>query len=98
LVDLLRYNRKIRYRTQGSGWSNKKESVVKDDGASEHYVGRKFIDELTCQGPALLANDAGWMILERININAEDGIEKCQRVKLKIQLSVSCVYELEFTI
>jgi hypothetical protein len=55
---------------------------VKDDGASENYVGRKFIDELKHQGATLQAKEAGWMIVETANIKAEDGIEKCQRVKL----------------
>jgi len=69
---------------------------VKDDGASENYVGQMFIDKLKCQRAALCAKGAGWMIVEMANINAEDGIEKCQRVKFKLQLSVSYVYQAEF--
>jgi len=42
--------------------------------------------------------EAGWMIVETANIKAEDGIEKHQRVKLKLRLGASDVYEAEFTI
>jgi len=72
--------------------------VVKEDGASENYVGRKFIEELKRQGAALQAKEAGWMVVETANIKAEDGIEKRQRVQLKLRLGVSYVYEAEFTI
>ena len=58
--------------------------VVKDDGASENYVGQKFIEELKRQWAALQAKEAGWIIVETANIMAEDGIKKCQRVKLKL--------------
>jgi hypothetical protein len=46
VVDLLRINGKIRYQTKGGWWMSKKARVVKDDGGSENYVGRKFIEEL----------------------------------------------------
>jgi len=72
--------------------------VVKNDGASENSVGRKFIDELKQEGAALQAPEAGWMIVEPANLKAEDGIEKRQRVKLKLRLGASYVYEAEFTI
>jgi len=58
VVDLLRFNGKIRFQTKGGWWSSKTASVVKDDGASEHYVGWKFIEELKCQGAALQAKEA----------------------------------------
>jgi len=51
---------------------------VKDNGSSENYVSQKIIDELKRQGAALSAQDAGWMILEMANVDAEDGIEKRQ--------------------
>jgi len=38
------------------------------------------------------------MIVEMANIKAEDGIKKCQRVKSKLRLGESYVYEAEFTI
>ena len=98
VVDLLRFNGKKRFQTKGGWWSSKKARVVKDDGASENYVGRKFIEELKRQGAALQAKEAGWMIVETANIKAEDGIEKRQRVKLKLRLGASYVYEAEFTI
>jgi len=44
------------------------------------------------------AKKAGWIIVETANINAEDGIQKHQRVKLKLRLSVSYVYEAEYMI
>jgi len=84
VVDLVRFNGKIRYQTKGEWWSSKKARVVKEDGASENYVGRKFIEKIKCQGAAIQAEEAGWMILETANIKGEDGIEKRQRVKLKL--------------
>jgi hypothetical protein len=98
VVDLLRFNGKIRYQMKGGWWSSKKARVVKNDGASENNVGRKFIEELKCQGAALQAKEAGWMIVETANIKAEDGIKKGQRVKLKLRLGASYVYDAEFTI
>jgi len=38
------------------------------------------------------------MIVEMANANAEDGIEKCQRVKLKVWLGASYVYEADFVV
>jgi hypothetical protein len=75
VVDLLRFNGKKRFQTKGGWWSSKKARVVKDDGASENYVGRKFINERQRQGAALRAKEVGWMIVETANIKAEDGIE-----------------------
>jgi len=98
VVNMLRFNGKIRYQTKGGWWSNKKARLVKDDGVSVNYVGRQFIEELKWQGAALQAKEAGWMIVETANIKAEDGIEKRQRVKLKLRLSASYVYDAEFTI
>jgi len=98
VVDLLRFNEKISYQTKGGWWSSEKARVVKDDGLSENYVGRKFIDELKRQGATLQAKEAGWMIVKTANIKAEDGIEKRQRVKLKLQLGACYVYEVKFTI
>jgi hypothetical protein len=84
VVDLLRFNGKVRYQTKGGWWSSKKARVVKDNGASESYVGWKFNDELKCQGATLCAKEAGWMIVETANIKAKDGIKICQQVKLKL--------------
>ena len=86
VVDLLGFKGKIQYQTIGEWWSSNKASVVKDDGALENYVGRKIIDELQCQGAALSAQDAGWMIVDMTNVNSEDRIEKCQQVTLKLRL------------
>jgi len=97
VVHLLRFNGKIRYQTKEGWWSSNKERVVKDDGASENYVGRKFIEQLKRQGAAQQAKEAGWMIVGTANIKAEHGIKNHQRVKLKLQLTVSYVYEAEFT-
>jgi len=98
VVNLPRFDGKIRYQMKGGWWSSKKARVVKDNGASENYVGWKFIEELKCKGATLQAKEAGWMIVETANIKAEDGIEKRRRVQLKLRLSVSYVYEAEFTI
>jgi len=98
VVDLLRFNGKIRYQTQGGWWRSKEAGVVKDDGASENYAGQKFIEEPKCQWAAIQAKEAGWMIVDTANIKAEDGIEKSQRVKLKLRLGASYVYQAESTI
>jgi hypothetical protein len=58
VVNLLRINWKMRYQTKGGWWSSKKARVVKDDGASENYVGRMFIEEPKHHGAALQANGA----------------------------------------
>jgi len=71
---------------------------VKDDGASENYVDRKFINELQLQGASLCAKKRRWTIVETANINAEDGIENQERVKLKLRLGASYVYEVDFII
>jgi len=93
VVDLLRFNGKVQYQTNGGWWSSKKARVVKDDGASENYVGRKFIDELTRQGATLSAKYPEWILMETANVNAKNGIEKRQRVTLKLQLGALYVYE-----
>jgi len=87
VVDLPTSNGKIRYQTTDGWWSSKKARVLKDDRASENYVGRTFIDELKRQWAVLSAKDAEWMILETANVNAENGIEKRQRVQLKLRPS-----------
>jgi hypothetical protein len=58
VVDLLRFNKKIRYQMQGGWWSSKMVRVVKDDGASENYMGRKFIEQLKRHWAALQAKEA----------------------------------------
>jgi len=98
VVDQLMFNGKIRYQTKGGWWSSREVRVVKDDGVSENYVGQKSIEELKRQGAALQAKEAGWMIVETANIKAENGTEERQRVKLKLRLGVSYVYEAKFTI
>ena len=92
VVNLLRFNGKIRYQTKGEWWSSKMARVVKDDGASANNVGRKFIEEQRRQGAALHAKKAGWMIVETSNIKEKDGIKKRRRVKLKLRLGASYVY------
>jgi len=84
VVNLLRFNQKIRYQTKGGWWGSKKATVVKDDGASENYVGRKFIEEPKRRGATRQAKVAGWIIVQMANIKGQDGIEKRQRLKLKL--------------
>lgn len=59
-----------------------------DGCALENYVSHQFIDELKCQGAILSAKDPGWIIVEMANVNEEDGIEKCQCVKMKLGLGL----------
>jgi len=97
VFDLLRFNGKFRYQTKWRWWSSKNARVVKDDGVLENKVGRKFIDKLKRHGAALCAKEE-WIMVETANIKAEDGIEKRQRVKLKLQLGASYIYVAKFTI
>jgi hypothetical protein len=57
VVDLPRFNGKKRYQTKGEWWSTYNARVVKDIGASENYVGQKFIEELKRQGDTLQAQE-----------------------------------------
>ena len=63
VVDLLRFNGKIRYQINGGWWSSKNARVVKDNGASENYVGQMLIQELKRQRAILHAKEVGWMIV-----------------------------------
>jgi hypothetical protein len=83
---------------KGGWWSSKMARVVKNDSMSENDMRRKIIDELTLEGAAFQAKEAGWIIVEMANIKAEDGFENRQRVKLKLPLGALYVYEAEFTI
>jgi len=61
-------------------------------------MGRKFVWEPKHQWGALRAKEVRWAIAEMVDINAEDGIEKPQRVNLKLRLGASYVYEAKFAI
>jgi hypothetical protein len=98
VVDLLRFKAKIRYQTEGGWWGSQKTRVVKDDGVSENYMGRKVLDQLKCQGAVLSTQDAVRMIVGTANVNAVNGIGKCQRVKLNLRFGLSYVYEAEYTV
>jgi hypothetical protein len=84
VVDLIRFTGKISYQIKVGWWSSTRARVVQNDGAFENYVGRKFIEQLKWQGAALQAKEVGWMIVETAIIKAQDGIEKRQRVNLKL--------------
>ena len=71
VVDLLRFKGKIQYQTKQRWWSCNKARAVKDDGVLQNYVGRKLLDELKHQGAAWSAMDAGCMIGQTANVNAE---------------------------
>lgn len=73
------------------------EWVVKDGGVLVNYMGRKFLHGLNCKGAVLSEMDTGWLIVKMANVNAEDGIEIHQWVKLKLWLGMSYDYEAEFT-
>jgi len=97
-VNLLRFKGDIRFQTKERWWSSKIARVVNDDGASENYMGQQFLHKLICPVACLTAQDAGCMIVEMAINNAEEGIEKSQWVKLKLQLGVSCVHKAEYTV
>jgi hypothetical protein len=98
VADLLRFRGKIRIRDVTRGeWHSKAAKTVKDDGASENYVSRSFIERLRSQGANLEVEDAGWMVVEIANANTQDSIEKRQRVRLHLHIG-SYTYEANFTI
>jgi hypothetical protein len=65
VADLLRFKRKIRYRDARLGieWHSKTAKAVKDDGASENYVSRSYVEDLQKAGANLEIEDDGWMLL-----------------------------------
>jgi hypothetical protein len=70
---------------------------VKDDGASENYVSRSYVENLQKAGANLEIEDDGWMVVETANANVEDVVERRQRVTLSVHIG-SYVYKARFTI
>jgi hypothetical protein len=70
---------------------------VKDDGASENYVSRSYVEDLQKAGANLEIEDDGWMVVETANANVEDVVERRQRVSLSVHIG-SYVYKARFTI
>jgi hypothetical protein len=92
---------KIRYRDARLGkWHSKTAKAVKDDGASENYVSRSYVEDLQKAGANLEIEDSddGWMVVETANANVEDvEVERRQRVSLSLHIG-SYVYKARFTI
>jgi hypothetical protein len=90
---------KIRYRDARLGkWHAKTEKAVKDDGASENYVLRSYVEDLQKAGANLEIEDDGWMVVETANANVEDvEVERRQRVSLSVHIG-SYMYKARFTI
>jgi hypothetical protein len=78
VANLLRFKGKIRYRDARLGkWHSKTAKAVKDDGASENYVSRSYVEDLQKAEANL---DDGWMVVpvETANANVEDvGNKRC---------------------
>jgi hypothetical protein len=70
---------------------------VKDDGASENYASRSYVEDLQKAGANLEIEDDGWMVVETANANVEDVVERRQRVSLSVHIG-SYVYKARFTI
>jgi hypothetical protein len=67
VADLLRFKGKIRYRDARLGkWHSKTAKAVKDDGASENYISRSYVEDLQKAGanPSLEIEDDSWMVVE----------------------------------
>jgi len=98
VVELLWFKWTVRYQTV-RGWRNRKNArEEKHDGASENYVGQKFLDLHKCQRAVQSAMDPVSIIVEMANVTINDGIEKCLRVKLNVPLGVSYVYEADYAV
>jgi hypothetical protein len=98
VADLLRFKGKIRYRDARLGkWHSIAAKAVKDDGASENYVSRSYVEKLQKAGANLKIENDGWMVVETANANVEDVVEQRQRVRLCIHIG-SYVYKTWFTI
>jgi hypothetical protein len=94
--DLLRFKGKIRYLHRGQ-WRSKATTIVKDDGASENYVSRRFVEALREGGADIAIENAGWMVVETANAHNTDEVEQRQRAKLRLHIG-SYQYETSFTI
>jgi hypothetical protein len=96
VADLFRFKGKIRVSRRGK-WCSKAAKGVKDDGASENYASRRYVERLQADGVELEIEDAGWMIVETTNAHNKDEVERRQRVKLRLHIG-SYQYEAWFTI
>jgi hypothetical protein len=98
VADLLRFRGKLRYRDVRRGeWHSRAAKLLKDDGASENYVSRSYVEDLQARGAQLEIEDDGWMMVETANANVEDVVERRQRVRLSVHIG-SYVYKALFTI
>jgi hypothetical protein len=97
VADLLRFKGKIRYRDARGEWHSRAAKSLKDDGASENYVSRRYVEELQAKGAKLEIENDGWMVVETANSNVEDVVERRQRVRLSLHIG-SYVYKALFTI
>jgi hypothetical protein len=97
VADLLRFKGKIRYRDIRGVWHSRAAKSIKDDGASENYVSRRYVEELQAKGAELEIENDGWMVVETANANIEDVVERRQRVRLPLHIR-SYVYKALFTI
>jgi predicted lipid-binding transport protein (Tim44 family) len=73
---------------------------VKDDGTSENYVSRSYVEDLQKAGANLEIEDDGcqWMVVETANANVEDvEVERRQCVSLSVHIG-SYMYKARFTI
>ena len=61
-------------------------------------MGQKFLDESKSQRAVRSAQYARWMIMVMTIVNTGDGIETCQRVRLKLRLGASYVNEEDFMV
>lgn len=98
LCDLMRFKGKVRMIKDGK-WYSKAALILKDDGASENYVSRNYVERLKAQMPRLAnrIKSCGWMLVETANAKGDNGIEKRERISLSLSIG-SYHYKSDFTI
>lgn len=73
--------------------------ILKDDGASESFVSRDYLDKLKQKGADIETRDEGFMIVRTArHKNEPPPKERRQRAKLRIQLGGSYTYNAWFTV
>jgi hypothetical protein len=85
-IYLLSFDGKLQYKKNNDTYGSFAAKTAKDDGASENYVKRETVEMLKNKGAVLEERDSGWMIVETENDKVEDGIERQQQVRLKLEL------------
>lgn len=91
----------VGWRRRAAGQRNRKWEekayILKDDGASENFVSRDYIERLKRKGADVPVRDEGWMTVRTARVQADLKKEKRQRAKLHVQVG-SYTYVAWFTV